>query len=46
MYKRQAEDIPETLVTEFKTPADVLYFDGFKDMPEEDVYKRQAFEYL
>ncbi len=25
---------PETLVTEFEEPADVLIFDGFKDMPE------------
>ena len=33
--RQAAEDIPETLVTEFKTPADVLYFDGFKDMPED-----------
>ena len=33
--RQAAEDIPETLVTEFKTPADVIYFDGFKDMPEE-----------
>ena len=32
--RQAAEDIPETLVTEFKTPADVIYFDGFKDMPE------------
>ena len=31
--RQAAEDIPETLVTEFKTPADVIYFDGFKDMP-------------
>ena len=33
--RQAAEDIPETLVTEFKTPADVIYFDGFKDMPED-----------
>ena len=25
---------PDTLVTEFEEPADVLIFDGFKDMPE------------
>ena len=35
MESKAAEDIPETLVTEFKTPADVIYFDGFKDMPED-----------
>ena len=28
--RQAAEDIPETLVTEFKTPADVIYFDGLK----------------
>ena len=33
--RQAAEDIPETLVTEFKTPADVIYFDGSKDMPED-----------
>ena len=26
---------PETLVTEFEEPADVIIFDGFKDMAEE-----------
>ncbi len=26
---------PETLVTEFEDPADVIYFDGFKDMEED-----------
>ncbi len=33
---------PETLVTEFADPADVIIFDGFKDMPEDklkDLYK-------
>ena len=27
-------EIPETLVTEYDEPADVIIFDGFKDMPE------------
>ncbi|MBQ4522794.1 MAG: phosphoribosylformylglycinamidine synthase [Lachnospiraceae bacterium] len=32
---RQAkEEKPETLVSDFKEPDDVLIFDGFKDMPE------------
>ncbi len=30
---------PETLVTKFEEPADVLIFEGFKDMPEEDLKK-------
>ncbi|MBQ7067065.1 MAG: phosphoribosylformylglycinamidine synthase [Lachnospiraceae bacterium] len=30
---------PETLVTEFEEPADVLIFDGFKDMKETDLKK-------
>ncbi|MBQ9122600.1 MAG: phosphoribosylformylglycinamidine synthase [Lachnospiraceae bacterium] len=29
--------VPETLVTNFEEPADVLVFDGFKDMPEEEL---------
>ena len=29
------ENIPETLVTKFDTPADVIIFDGFKDMEED-----------
>ena len=29
--------IPETLVTEFEEPADVLVFDGFKDMSESEL---------
>ena len=28
-------DIPDTLVTEFEEPKDVIVFDGFKDMPED-----------
>ena len=28
---------PETLVTKFEEPADVKIFDGFKDMPEEEL---------
>ena len=31
------EVVPETLVTEFEEPADVKIFDGFKDMPEEEL---------
>ena len=30
---------PETLVTEFEEPADVKIFDGFQDMPEEELKK-------
>ncbi|MBQ3583933.1 MAG: phosphoribosylformylglycinamidine synthase, partial [Lachnospiraceae bacterium] len=30
---------PETLVTIFDEPADVIIFDGFKDMPEEELKK-------
>lgn len=30
---------PETLVTVFQEPADVLIFDGFSDMPEEELKK-------
>ncbi|MBQ7359031.1 MAG: phosphoribosylformylglycinamidine synthase [Lachnospiraceae bacterium] len=29
--------VPETLVTNFEEPADVLVFDGFKDMPETEL---------
>ena len=29
------ENIPQTLVTKFDTPADVIIFDGFKDMDED-----------
>ena len=28
---------PETLITEFEDPADVIYFDGFKDMSEAEL---------
>ena len=35
---READsNIPDTLVTEFKVPADVIIFDGFKDMAEADL---------
>ncbi|WP_368296442.1 AIR synthase-related protein, partial [Enterocloster clostridioformis] len=35
---RQAdEEKPETLVTEFEAPADILYFDGFVDSSEEEL---------
>ena len=35
---RQADDEkPETLVTEFEVPADILYFDGFADSSEEEL---------
>ena len=30
---------PETLITEFKEPSDVLIFDGFKDMAEDELKK-------
>ena len=33
---------PETLVTEFEDPADVIYFDGFKDMEEEELNQLYA----
>lgn len=37
---READSaVPETLVTEFKAPADVIIFDGFKDMPEDELKK-------
>jgi phosphoribosylformylglycinamidine synthase len=32
-------EIPETLVTAFEEPADVIIFDGFKDMPEDELKK-------
>lgn len=31
------EVVPETLVTVFEEPADVKIFDGFKDMPEDEL---------
>ncbi len=30
---------PETLITEFKEPSDVMIFDGFKDMAEDELKK-------
>lgn len=33
--RETAEEKPETLVTVFDTPADVIIFDGFKDMSED-----------
>ena len=33
------ENKPETLVQEFDDPADVAVFDGFKDMPEDELKK-------
>ncbi len=33
------ESIPDTLVTDFDEPADVIIFDGFIDMPEEELKK-------
>lgn len=33
------ETVPDTLVTEFEEPADVIIFDGFKDMPETELKK-------
>ena len=34
-------DKPETLVTKFDEPADVKIFEGFKDMPEEELKKKK-----
>lgn len=37
---REAQaDVPETLVTVFEEPADVIIFDGFKDMAEPELKK-------
>ena len=37
---READSaVPKTLVTEFKAPADVIIFDGFKDMAEDELKK-------
>ncbi|MCM1245339.1 MAG: phosphoribosylformylglycinamidine synthase [Roseburia sp.] len=33
------ETVPDTLVTEFEEPADVVIFDGFKNMPEPELKK-------
>ena len=37
--REAAEEKPETLVTKFDEPADVIIFDGFKDMEEEELKK-------
>ena len=37
--REAAEEKPETLVTKFDEPADVIVFDGFKDMEEEELKK-------
>ena len=37
--KRSSKGKPETLVTKFDEPADVIVFDGFKDMQEEELKK-------
>ena len=37
--REAAEEKPETLVTKFDEPADVIVFDGFKDMEEEELMK-------
>lgn len=35
--REAAEEIPETLVTKFDEPADVIIFDGFQTMPETEL---------
>jgi phosphoribosylformylglycinamidine synthase len=35
--RKAGEDIPDTLVSEFAVPADVAVFDGFKDMPGDEL---------
>ena len=35
--REASEEKPETLVQEFEEPADVIVFDGFKDMPEAEL---------
>ena len=35
--REAAEEKPDTLVTVFDDPADIAVFDGFKDMPEEEL---------
>ena len=37
--REAAEGKPETLVTTFDEPADILVFDGFKEMPEDELKK-------
>ena len=35
--REASSELPKTLVTEFKVPADVKIFDGFKEMPEAEL---------
>ena len=35
--REASEEKPETLVTSFDEPADILVFEGFKDMPEDEL---------
>ena len=35
--REASEEKPETLVTSYDEPADILVFDGFKDMPEDEL---------
>ena len=37
--RKADEAVPETLITKFAIPADVKVFDGFKDMPEDELKK-------
>ena len=37
--REASEEKPETLVTTFDEPADILVFEGFKDMPEDELKK-------
>lgn len=37
--REASEDKPETLVTTFDEPADILVFEGFGDMPEDELKK-------
>lgn len=37
--REASENIPETLVQEFDEPADVAIFDGFRQMPEDELKK-------
>ena len=37
--REASEEKPETLVTSFDEPADILVFEGFKDMPEDELKK-------
>lgn len=40
--KSTDEVVPQTLITKFEEPADVKIFDGFKDMPEDELKKLYA----